>query len=261
MSQMMNDPVTFGGNNLLNIPGLRLTGMDTFRFPSRDVKNYPLAYTSRSKTTSAFHYERSVNVRGVFSLHSRDDLDTSIGLLRMILDPINQTLRLPISGELRDFYEVTVKNIAIEDVAGGHARIDIEFGCADPHSHAITDTTLLSVSNLTSGNKSYPVTLDGTAKQLPVITYHIDSLTTGSNRTVTFLEPLSGMSLAVQRTWTANETLIIDCAEQSVTVDGEEVDFNGNFPEWSVGPEFINYTDDFTARQVDITVVYKKRYL
>lgn len=261
MSQMMDDEVKFGAYNLLSVPGLRITGVDTHREASNDIKSFDLAYTDRSVTTSSFQHSRPLNIRAVITRRNRDELDASIGILKKILRPKKQVLRLPVEGAPRDFYDVTKQNIGFEDTAGGYTALDIEFKCDDPYSHAITATTLLNVANLTSGNKSYPITLDGTAPQLPLITYTVDSFTVGSNRTVTFIEPISGMQIAVQRTWTAADVLVINCLTQEVQVNGVDVEFTGNFPEWSPGGGFVNYTDDFTARQVDILVTYLKRYL
>ena len=259
--QMLNDVLLFNGVNLLSVAGSSFVGTDTFRYPKRNVTNSPLANADNSVTTSAFYQGKPVNIRLMIARNSRDDLDASISELRRLLEPINAVLQIPIQGTPRKYNECTVSNIACKDVAGGYISVDIEFLSADPTYYDITTTTLLSVANLTSGNKSYPVTVYGTAKQLPVITYTLDSFTTGSNRTVTFTNPATGASLSIQRTWIAAEVLTIDCFNRTVQVDGTDVDFSGNFLEWGIGTGFVNYTDDFAARQVDISIVYYKRYL
>lgn len=259
--QVLDDVLLFNGVNLLSVTGSRFVGSDTFRYPKRNVTNYDLANADSSTTTSAFYTGKPVNIRLVIARNSRDDLDTSISELRRLLEPINAVLQIPIQGTPRKYNECTVSNIAFKDVSGGYISVDIEFLSADPFYYDTTTTTMLSVANLTSGNKSYPVTVYGTAKQLPVITYTLDSFTTGSNRTVTFTNPTTGATMSIQRTWVAAEVLTIDCFNRTVQVDGTGVDFSGNFLEWSIGAGFVNYTDDFTARQVDISIVYYKRYL
>lgn len=259
---MTQEPVYFGGVSLNIINGWMTTGVDTFRYPNRDVKNYPLAYTNKSVTTSGFYKGRPINVRGVLMLTSRNELDTAIGELRALLEPINQTLQVPISGIQRKFNLVTVANIGFTNVAGGYIAVDIEFTTTDPFTYALQSTEVLNVLNLTSGNKSYPVTFEGTARQVPIFTYQIDSLTNGTNKTVTLINPISpSKQIAVQKTWVAGEVLIVDCLNQTVQISGIDTEFTGNFPDWARGSGFINYTDDFTARQVDINVTYTKRYL
>jgi len=256
----LTDSILFDGVNLLSVAGWRTTGTDTYRYPKRDVKVLNLASSNDTATTSAFYAGRSINVRGVIARSSRELLDASITELKRILEKYNKTLELPISGERRQFYKTTVTNIMITDVGGGFAKIDIELATTEPFNYEITSTTLLNVANLTSGNKSYPVTVDGSADQAPLITYTVDSFTTGTNRTVTFNNPITGLSLSIERTWTAAEVMIIDCKNKTITINGVAIDATGNFPVWAKGAGFINYIDNFTARQVDILVTYIKRY-
>lgn len=259
--QMLNDVLLFNGVNLLSVPGSSFVGSDTFRYPKRDVTNSVLANADSSVTTSAFYQGRPVNIRLIITRSGRDDLDASISELRHILEPINAVLQIPIQGSPRKYNKCTVSNIAFKDIAGGYISVDIEFLSSDPFYYDINPSTMLSVANLTSGNKSYPITVYGTAKQVPVITYTVNSFTTGSNRTVTFTNPATSTTITIQRTWTAAEILIIDCLNRTVQISGVDVDFSGNFPEWSVGDGALNYTDDFTARSVNISSIYYRRYL
>ncbi len=259
--QMLDDALLFNGTNILSVAGSRVVGIDTLRYPKRNVTSSGLANADRSVTTSAFYEGKPVNIKLVIARNTRDDLDASVGELRRILEPINAVLQIPIEGVPRKYNECTVSNIAMRDTAGGYVSVDIEFFSADPFSYATSSTVLLSALNQTSGNRSYPVVFGGTAKQVPVITYTVDSLTTAENRTVSFINPVSGATISIQRTWAALEVLVINCFTRVVTVDGVNADFTGNFQEWAVGGGFVNYTDDFTARQVDIEISYTKRYL
>jgi hypothetical protein len=257
----MNEPILFNGNDIVQVPGWRTTSTDTYRYPTRNLTSYALAYDNKAVTTSGFYTSKPLNIAGVLTTGSRELLDDSITELRRILEPINKTLRLPISDGQREYRNVSVSNMAISNVAGGYAEINIEFQTTDFYSYDLVETTVLDVVNLTSGNKSYPVVFDASAPQAPIIEYTVDSATSAINREVTFLNPSTGVSITVQRTWTANEVLVIDCENKTVEVDGDAVVFTGNFPEWHRGNQFINYTDAFVERQVDILVRYTKRYL
>lgn len=256
----MRDPVYFGGVDLNLIEGWQTTGTDPYRDAKRDVQSGVIAYTDLTKTTSMFYGGKPINVSGVITRTAREYLDQSISELKRILHPINQALRLYVAGELRQYNEVTVSNIAISDVAGGYAKVDIEFQTSDPYNYELITTEVLNVVNLTSGNKSYPVTFEGTAKQLPKFTITLDSADPLTNATITITNPITGESIAVEREWTVADVLIIDCKEKTCKVNDIAVDFTGNFLYWSKGAGFINYTDDFTERQVDINVIYTKRY-
>lgn len=255
------DPIYFDSKNIVSlVPGWITTGTDPNRYPTRDVTKFHIAYTNRSKLTSAFFTDKAINISGIITRSGREELDQSISQLRKLLRPINKTLQLPVSGEQRQFYEATVKNIIVSGVKGGYASISIEFTAADPFNYALTSTELLNVVNLTSGDKSYPVTLDGTAVQMPTITITLDSITTIGSNTVTITDPISGKYVSIQRAWTATEVIVINCREKTVTINGVVTEYEGRIPEWETGAGFINYTDNFTARQVDINVTYYKRY-
>lgn len=254
------NPVTFGGVDIRSVQGLTVTGVDPHRLPKRRVTSYDLANLNGSTTTSAFYGGRDVTISTIIARPSRELFDASISELRRILDPINQTLRVPMESSYRDFYNVTLSNMAFKDMNGGYSEVILDFTASDLHSYDIITTELLNMVNLTSGDKSYPVTLEGTAYQVPVITYTVDSVTGGTNKAVTFTNPATGVAITVTRTWTAAEVLEIDCWNKTVKVDDDDTVFTGNFPSWQTGDGHINYTDGFTERQVDINVTYTKRY-
>lgn len=258
--QMLTDPVYFNSIDLNLVPGVTWTGFDTFRTPTRDIKNYSLAYENSSVTPSAFYTNKKINLRGVITRSTRDLFDASLDTLRQYIDNREATLKLPQSGAYRQ-YTATVSNIGISGIAGGFGEVDIEFLCSDPFGYDTSTTTVLSVSGLTSGNKSYPITVSGTAKQQIKITLLINSLTNGTAKTITLSNPIAGTTITIIRDWAALETLVIDPSTKSVTVSSASVEFTGNLSEWSPGAGFINYTDNFTARNVDITGIYTKRYL
>lgn len=256
----MDEPVYFNGVNLYSIAGLRVTGIDTFRYPNRNVQNSALAFADNSVTTSSYFNNKPINIRGVIAVSGRELLDTQVDSLRQAIDGQNKVLKVIVENSYRLFNKCTVKNIALSNQAGGYIEFDIEFVSAEPYSFNTTTTEVLNISNLTSGDKSYPVTFYGTATQVPIITYTLTSFTNGTNKTVTFIDPLNSRSLSVQRTWTAAEVLVIDNLNQTVKVNGTAVDFTGNFMSFATGANFINYTDDFSTRSVNINVVYTKRY-
>lgn len=256
----MTEPVVFNGTNLLSITGVFITGYDTFRYPNRKVNAFELARTNNSTVTSSFYSGRNINIRGVIKGLDRGGLDNAISELRRITEPQNKQLKLPINDEVRIFQEATVINIAFSDVAGGYISFDIEIVLNDPYNYDSQTTELLNVLNLTSGNKSYPVYFEGSAQQLPIITLTLDSASVTSNRTVTFSNPTTGDSISIQTNWDADDVLVINCMEKTVEINGVAQAFSGNFPYWERGDGFVNYTDDFGSRQVDINITYTKRY-
>lgn len=255
------DPISFGGVNLKTVEGLTVTGSSTYRFASRKLQNYGIAYQNRSTTTSAFKSGKTINISCVIARSSRSGFDNSLDQLAYLTDPKNQTLLIPVRGSYYEYHEVTLSNMAVSNVKGGYGEIDLEFIAADPHSYDTITTEVLNMLNVTSGDKSYPVYFEGTANQQPVFTLTLDSVVGGTGGSITISNPTTGQSITIQRVWSASDVLVIDCESHSVTVNDDEVDSTGMFPEWGKGDGFINYTDTFTERQVDINGIYTKRYL
>lgn len=255
-----DNPVTFDGVDLNSVEGLIITKVDPHRLPKRRVTSYDLANFNGSATTSAFYGGRDITISASIRRPSRELLDASISELRRIADPLNKTLRVPMESSYRDFYNVTLNNMSLQDMNGGYVAATLEFNASDLYSYDTVTTELLNALNLTSGDRSYPVTFEGTADQAPIVTYTVDSLTGGTNEDVVLTNPLTGVSVTVNRTWTAGEVLVVDCWNKTVQVDGADAEFTGNFPVWRTGAGHLNYSDGFTERQVDINVVYTKRY-
>lgn len=257
----ITDPIYFNGTDINSISGWLTTSTTTYVYPSRNVNVFGIVNSDNSITSNAYFDGNKITVEGVIRVSGRENLDDSLSQLKKILKPINKTLQLPISGEQRKYTNSTVENIAITDVAGGFAKISIQFITKEPYSRALTSTTLLNVANLTSGDVSYPVTFTGSGLQLPIIQLTFDSGSPTSNRTVTFTNPYDDTYIAIQRDWTASDVIVIDCDNKQVLANDSAIDFEGKYLEFNDGAGFINYTDDFTTRQVDITVTYTERQL
>jgi hypothetical protein len=257
---LTNDPITFNGTNLNSLQGWLTTKTDTYRYQDRKLANFDIINSDNVITTNANYTGKKINVSGVIRVDGRETLDTVISELKRILHPINKTLSMPVAGVQRIFYNTSVANIVIQDVQGGYCEVDIEFISSDPYAYSSSTTELLNVINVTSGSKSYPVIVEGTATQAPTITMVLDTGSPTTNRTVSFGNP-SDKTVLVERNWQANDTLIINCKDKSITVNGTATDFSGTFPVWDSGNGYFEYNDDFTERQVDINVIYTKRYL
>ena len=253
--------ISFNGTDLNTIQGWITTKTTTYRYPERSVFTNDLLNTDDSITSNAYFKGGRIIVEGVIRGSGRELLDERISQLKKILKPINKDLILPVSGIQRKYIEATVNNIAISDVQGGYCAVSIEFVTAEPYNRATVATTVLDVANVGSGNVSYPVTFDGSGDQLPVIQFTLDSSSPTANRTVTFTNPDDGTYLAVQRDWTATDVLTIDCDNKTVEVNGTAVDFEGKFLMYDDGAGYLNYTDDFDTRQVDILITHTKRYI
>ena len=257
----IEEPIKFNNFNINSIEGWTTTSIDSFRYSSRDLRTNSIARTNKTATSSAFFSGKKLTIGGTLATSSKDVLEQTINIIKYKLQPINKILEIPVANTILQYKEATVANIIVGNQNGGYADISIEFTCSEPYGYETNTTTMLSVSALTSGNVSYPVTIGAYGDQEPTITLTLTSFTTGTNRTITFTNPSTGDYISIQRTWTAAEVLVIDCENKTCKVDGDAVDFEGNYLFFEQGNQYFNYTDDFTARSVNISVVYTARHL
>lgn len=121
-----------------------------------------------------------------------------------------------------------------------HGTLDLPFEAdfllADPFAYAPSTSIESDTNALTqvSGNhrsKSFNVTVGGTAFAHPGITLTITNLGTATSAIWVVCADLPGTpTLTITRTFALNDVIVIDPREQSVKVNGAEVDYTGTFP-------------------------------
>lgn len=61
--------------------------------------------------------------------------------------------------------------------------------------------------------------------------------------------------------WQDGDIVVIDCANLSVSINGQEVDYLGAFPSFTPGAHNMTYSDSFASRTMTENIAYNKRYL
>jgi phage-related protein len=169
----------------------------------------------------------------------------------------NKLLSFIYAGDDRHFTGTPSEPVESEWI-GGFKRMSLIFDCHDPFGYSPNYTTS-SVSAQTASSISTSPSWNGTYSALPIITIDINSLTVSNPGTIT-VQSGSG-TVAITRTWTAGELLIVNSETGKITVDGVEVPYSGILPRFTETQKSTTYTDNFTARNIDLEVKYKARYV
>lgn len=124
---------------------------------------------------------------------------------------------------------------------------------------------------LTTGWQQISVTFTATATTSTMFFYgmsassvwYLDdvSLTTNSSATISIGHGTTGQSINITRTFIANQPIVIDCYNRSVTVNSVEVAFTGAFPEFKPGTYTLGVTDTLVARTYALNVTCLAAYL
>lgn len=243
-----------------------LTKIEHDNIPTRDLKRYRIIRgDGEIITDSRFGAKRIVMVGRVQGT-SRTDLETRLDELRAKLvgaSKVSKVLNIDYLGVTRN-YTATCVNVAVDRLHGSVnlAEIQIEFISTLPYGLATSSSTLLTSTSQTTTPNSKAITVGGTAEnQKLIITVLLNSFTGASINTITLKNNLTNYAISISRAWVAADSLVVDIANMSVKVNGIEVDYSGAFPDFAPEAQTLVYSDDFTARNVNLTVTSTPRYL
>lgn len=259
MSALATRFIVYNANNLEDIAGLTITGVNSYNAPNRDLKIYSIVNSDMSVVSGDYYPSRTIEISGHINRPSKDLLETSLDTLRSQLDVREKVLSVKQSNTTRE-YTATMQNLIVRNLTGGFCEFGITFFCSDPMGYNTVYTTLLDVSNLTITDQSYAFTTEGTGEQLPVITITIDAIT-GGTASMIWKNLTRNETTTMDRTWAVGEILVMDAENGTIQVDGTDIDFSGPIPRLDGGDNTVLYDDEFTTRTVDIVIDYRKRYI
>lgn len=253
--------LSFAGNSLQSA-NILTDKIDHFSIPQKIVNIYALSHANRSSIAYTGYPSKKIVVTGTIIDSSIAALDSRLDTFRAYFLNQDQNLDIDYNGSTRR-YIATVNTLSI-DRPGGllYATFSIEFVCTQPFGQDTAATTALTATGRTSSSYSDAYTFLGTAPyQLPVVTVTFTALTGGTAKSVAIGNAGTGETITVTRTWTASDVLVVDCLNQTVTVNGIAVDFTGAFPRFAPGSQSISYADTLTTRTFNITATYNVLYL
>jgi phage-related protein len=257
----MTRGVTFNASDLETaIPGLMITGLPD-RAPVRTLASSLLARSDKNTIGSSFYTERKISIQCEIGRNTRALLDDSLDTLNRILAPKEKVLIVPYGSTTRQ-YTATFLNSTKGLIQGGHVELELEFVCSDVMGYDTASTPIVTHNHNVAATKSYGFDLGGSAEwQYPVITITINSLLGGTLANLTLGNHNTSQALTINRTWTAGDILVVNAITGSVQVNGIDVEFTGAIPIFKLPSGILDYSDGFTARDVNVAATYQKRYI
>lgn len=253
----MSEVVTFNNLSLALVPGLSILGTNPHRPAPVKLTSSQLVTSNKSVVSSQFYGTRKINILCSVEAGTKTLLQQRLQTLESILQGREKVLNITWAGVATDF-TATKSNLSVTYDGGGFAEVDIEFTCSDPMGYATSSTTLYNYAHLVGGAYSFAVTWLGNVTQRPVITITINSVTGGSNQTISISNTATGQTLTVTSSYAANDVLIIDTKNKTVTINGVTSLATGNYPEWTATQPIV-YADGFTTRNIAFTAAYQVR--
>lgn len=244
-----------------------LTKIEHDNIPAQELKRYRIVRGDGEIITDKRFGAKRILLIGRVNGSSSADLESRLDTLREKVigyNKVNKELVIDYNATTRQYTAVcTAFSVDRRTGTVNFAEFQIEFVSTTPFGKAPASSNLLTSTGQTTSPNNKAITVAGTAeKQKLVITVELNSFTTADDsNTITLENSDTGYAISISRVWTATEILVVDVENFSVTVDGTEVDYSGAFPDFAPGSRTLIYTDDFSARNVDITVDSTVRYL
>lgn len=252
--------VLFNGSDIEDsVPNAKITAVD-MRPATRKLTSAQLARRDKTVVSSAFFTDRKPVVTLDIGGNNRASFETSMNVLNRLLQGREKALILPwANGSVQ--LTATYDNMAITDQAGGFGTVSIEFMCSDPFGIDTTVTQLYNYPHLVGSLYDFKCTFDGsTETQQPVTTVTINSITGGTGKAISIENIDTGEVCTITRNWVPTDVLVVDSRNKTVQVNGVDVDYTGGIPEWVTGTSNVTYVDNFTARDIALSITYQKRY-
>lgn len=270
----MNGDISFNGNDLQTFEefddsgnpyfvGIITNLIDHTNQPDEVAQLFALADADGSSIPSTSYPSKRIVIGGTIHGSTQDDLDARIDTFKSYFNGKNKNLDIDYRGGTRR-YVATKNALSIErEQTSLYATFRVEFICTVPFGIDTSATDLWATkNNFTNASFTETPTVEGSAPyQYPVITITIDAVT-GAGDYVMISNDNNNQELMIYgQGLVATDVIVIDCVQRIVTLNGDEIDYDGTFLELEPGANSITYTDGFTTRTVDVSAVYTKRWL
>lgn len=264
----MNGDLSFNSNDLQTYDPATDVGIITNVIDHTDAPDVAmtllgLADADGTSIPTVNRPSKPIALAGAIKGSSQADLDSRIDTFKGYFVGKDKNLDITYGSGTRR-YVATAGKVLVQRMQNAFiAKFQVPITSTGPYGLDTSTTNLWAAkSNFSSNTFTETPTVGGNAPyQLPIITIHIDTLT-GTGDYVQISNDNNNQELLIYGQSLANDdTIIIDCEQRTVTLNGVEIDYYGTFLELAPGANSITYTDGFTTRSVDVSAVYTKRWL
>lgn len=221
-----------------------------------------LAHVNKSVIPFSTYPSKTIKISGTIHGSTIADLDSRLDAFRGYFYGTDKNLDIGYNGTTRR-YIATAEDVSI-DRPGGllFAEFDVSFVCTQPFGQNTTTTTAVTATGRTSSAYTDTYTFIGSAPwQTPIFTFTLTSVTlTGSNGSISIGNTATGQTLTVTAAFVSGDVVVIDTSTFETRINGALVDTTGAYPYYAAGSQNITYSDTFSARTFNASIVYYPLY-
>lgn len=263
----MDGGLLYNTNDLQTYDPATRVGINTNVIRHTDIPDsvaelYIVANANDSEVPNNEYPSRKIVLGGTIHGSTQADLDNRIDAFKGYFGQRYKNLDIVYGSSTRRYVVMKANALGVdrEDKAL-FATFSVELLCK-PFGIDTTATNILTEAAYTSATKTITPTIGGSAPfQLPVFTFTLTAIT-GAGDYIQITNNENGQEMLIYGLGLANgDVLVIDCVNYEVTLNGDEVDYNGAFLELEPGAADVTITDGFTTRTIAMNGEYNKRWL
>jgi hypothetical protein len=199
-----------------------------------------IAGNTASKLVGSFYKPKRISIEGKIKSTTQTNLEGFIDEFKTGMS-INGSLYINYSGT-KIKYDVLFNKLSLERENNSltYVKYFLEYICIDPSfaKHGTLGsgdvmTEMWSFDNLTNLNETFSANVDGTYKPKPIISFDLDDI--GNLEEIQFRNITTNTQMNINTTWTPGDKVEIDTNNLTVKRAGYDIDFEGVFPEFSLG--------------------------
>lgn len=254
----MSRNVSLNNYNLDSTNNINVSLLDDDSLPTRDFTIQELARRDKAQIVSSQYTTKKITIEGKITGDNIDDLETNIDTFKKSISGSNIILAIQYASGVRN-YSVTLNTLVIprESYHITYAPFTIELIAADPMGYG--DSYTKSWDGVHTSEYYCTFTANGSFKPEPVITITINTAT--NIGLIKIKNNTTGDEIKVSMNYHAGDSIVLSMITDSISVNGNIVDFSGKIPAFLTGKNALTATFTGDARNVDIDLTYQARYL
>lgn len=255
--------ISYDGFSLNSAP-YKVTEVDPYGSPTKQTKTYDIARQHGSVRVFEKFDSKSIIITGEIICSSKTELETALDTLKRQLRRQTGSLRVAYADGYREWV-CTARNVAVKRSRNhiSYAPFSIEFECESPFAKDGVTDTLIDNETIDDSSEQFSFTVNGTMDAAPQISIQVVSVDPDDEPVEIIVgNSASSQYLTITETLAVDDVISIDCDLQKCFLNGELLHVDGQFPEWAAGAGAnLEYSDDATDREFQITMTAERRYL
>ena len=189
--------------------GVIVTGTDVYSAPANNIQADKLAERDGALIVKQQYDSKVFSVEGYIRKDSIAELEQCMDEFKLALSRKSQAFDIDYAGGIRR-YLASAQNLMLSKSSLTTAGFAVQFLSPDGMGWDLESQALIDSANTSLSNTTFAFHVGGSYKSDPIITVTVNTVTGGTNKTITLSNAESLRSISVTHDWIAGDVLEID---------------------------------------------------